>query len=108
MSKTKAPTVTISDDLEAILICAVRYCIGRATYMPGLVTGWIMSQMRGKLSNKTIAVMRNDIDDARRRDGLGMDCDVKTWEQFDEWLSGQVGNNADSCHVSPRTNRERR
>ena len=92
MPKTKTPTVPISDDLEAILICAVRYCIGRATYMPGLVTGWIEENMRGKLSQKTIGVMRRDIDEARRRQGLGMDCDVKTWEQFDVWLSLEENN----------------
>lgn len=87
MAKSKTPTVPVSDDLEAILICAVRYCIGRATYMPDLVTGWIEENMRGRLSQRTISVMRRDIDEARQRGGLGMECDVKTWMRFDMWLS---------------------
>lgn len=30
------------DEFGAALVCAVRYCLGRMTYMPGLVTDWIM------------------------------------------------------------------
>jgi len=92
MPKTKIPTVPISDDLEAILICAVRYSIGRATYMPELVTGWIEDNMRGRLSRKTVSVMRRDIEEAKRRNGLGMECDVKTWMRFDMWLSLEDNN----------------
>lgn len=36
--------IKISDqnnDFGAVLICAVRYCIGRQTYMPGLVIDFI-------------------------------------------------------------------
>ena len=77
------------DFFGAVLNCAVRYCIGRKTYMPGLVTDWIMQHCDGLLTAKTIGVMKRDIDDASTRDGLGMACDVQTWHRFREWLEGQ-------------------
>lgn len=78
----------IDNDFQTILICAVRYSIGRATYMPGLVTGWIMGNMKGKLHPNTLAVMKRDIDETpiERR---GMDCDQRTWATFREWLERQ-------------------
>ena len=77
------------ENLQTILICAVRYSLGRATYMPGLVTSWIMEHCERKLSRNTKAVMISDIDEARRRDALGMDCDKRTWLRFYAWLKGE-------------------
>lgn len=82
-----APTLhdpLTTDDFGAVLNCAVRYCIGRETYMPGLVTDWIMSHCQGKLNEKTRYVMAHDIDSAKY---LGMDCDVRVWRRFREWLT---------------------
>lgn len=90
MAKVKPITIKIAldqiDFFGAVLNCAVRYCIGRKTYMPGLVTDWIMQHCHGLLTDKTIGVMKRDIDEAKSRDGLGMSCDVETWLKFREWL----------------------
>ena len=90
MAKVKTITIKIAPDqidfFGAVLNCAVRYCIGRMTYMPGLVTDWIMQHCHGLLTDKTLGVMKRDIDEAKARDGLGMDCDVVTWERFRAWL----------------------
>lgn len=95
MAKVKPITIKIAPDqidfFGAVLNCAVRYCIGRATYMPGLVTDWIMQHCHGILTAKTLYVMKQDIDDAAASPyGLGMDCDVKTWERFREWLNRET------------------
>ena len=93
MAKPKPITIKITPDqidfFGAVLNCAVRYCIGRKTYMPGLVTDWIMQHCHGILTAKTLHVMKRDIDEARERDGLGMDCDVATWLRFREWLDNE-------------------
>ena len=79
------------DFFGAVLNCAVRYCIGRMTYMPGLVTDWIMEHCDGILTAKTLHVMKRDIDEARGRErGLGMSCDVETWLKFYDWLENQT------------------
>lgn len=48
------------DDFGTLCICAVRYCIGRETYMPRLIQGYIRPLLP-YLSNKTLGVMRRDI-----------------------------------------------
>ena len=88
----KKPTIDPQDEFfQTILICAVRYSIGRATYMPGLVTDWIMAHMNGKLLGNTLDVMKRDIDEVPE-DRRGMDCDRKTWARFREWLERQEEN----------------
>ena len=85
----KKDMIDPSDEFfQTILICALRYCMGRATYMPGLVTDWIMGHMGGRLSAKVLGVMKRDIDETpvERR---GMDCDQATWARFRAWLEGQ-------------------
>ena len=77
-----------SEDLRALFICAVRYCLGRRTYMPGLVTEWIMGHCSGKLSDNDLSVMLDDIN-LQRRLGLGDSCDIRTWVKFEAWLNGQ-------------------
>ena len=89
--KREADLIRDDLDLQTILICAVRYSLGRATYMPSLVTGWIKEHCKGKLSENTLSVMRSDVDEAQRRNALGMDCDVETWVYFREWLKNEAG-----------------
>lgn len=91
---TKPITLRIERDeadfFGCVLISAVRYCIGRRTYMPGLVTDWIMGHCAGLLARKTLAVMAQDIDEAESRSGLGMDCDVRTWQRFRAWVREEM------------------
>lgn len=79
------------DNFYTILICAVRYSLGRRTYMPGLVTDYIMHAVRD-LPKGTAEIMLRDIKEQRAlgerigTSGLGDDCDVKVWERFEAWL----------------------
>ena len=79
----------------SVLICAVRYCLGRRTYMPDVVTSWIMSNVPD-LPAETARIMIRDIQDQRHmgerigRNALGDDCDVKTWERFEVWLEERI------------------
>jgi len=97
VSGKKVITIKITPDqidfFGAVLNCAVRYCIGRMTYMPGLVTDWIMQHCHGLLTEKTLFVMKRDIDEANERDGLGMDCDVETLLKFRDWLEKEEAQN---------------
>lgn len=94
-AKAKKNAVPLDEDLQTILICAVRYSLGRQTYMPGLVTGWIMGNCAGKLPNGRIEIMLRDIQEQREmgerlgRASLGAPCDVRTWERFEAWLREQ-------------------
>ena len=78
------------NDFWGIVICAVRYSLGRRTYMPGLVTDWIMNHCAGLMSKRDITVMLRDIQEMRDSFGLGDSCDVITWENFERWLTQQL------------------
>lgn len=79
MTKTASPSIPASNsDLGSILICAVRYCLGRETYMPHLVIGFIVPLIP-HLENRVLSVMTRDI---REAPSYGMDCDEKAWMDF--------------------------
>lgn len=60
----KKPVVRLEDDnFGVVLNCAVRYSIGRMTYMPHLVQSFIRPLLP-YLSDKTLYVMERDIAEA--------------------------------------------
>lgn len=76
--------VAPDNHFDCVLVSAVRYCIGRRTYMPEMVTDWIRGHCKDAISDLTIGVMIHDIDTAP---SLGDDCDVQTWMGFRAWLA---------------------
>ena len=92
MPKKKPDTIPITDNLYNVAICAVRYALGRRTYMPGLVTDWIKSNFTRKIPKGTCEIMLRDIQEQREMgeranyESLGDPCDVRTWEKFEAWL----------------------
>lgn len=67
-----------SDSFGAVLNCAVRYCIGRQTYMPKLVMD-VIRPMLPDLSGRTLKVLEQDIAEA---DSYGADFDEAAWMEF--------------------------
>jgi hypothetical protein len=92
MPKKKTETIPISDNLYTVAVCAVRYALGRRTYMPGLVTDWVMANFTGRMPKGTAEIMLRDIQEQREMgersgyESLGDQCDVRTWEKFEDWL----------------------
>lgn len=79
--KRRKPTVELDDDnFGAVLNCAVRYAVGRRTYMPYLVTAFILPLLP-HLNDKTIWCFERDLADDR---DYGDDCDSETWGRFRE------------------------
>ncbi len=64
METPNKPVIDPADeDFGTILICAVRYALGRHTYMPGLVQDFIRPLLP-HLSRNTLFVMARDIREA--------------------------------------------
>ncbi len=64
-------------DYEQIVISAVRYAIGRMTYIVEITVNYIMQQIEDdKLSDKCLGIIRDDIKEAKY---LGMQCDEVQW-----------------------------
>lgn len=74
--------ITRDDDFGgAVLNCAVRYALGRASYMPRLVMGEI-TPMLPDCNDKTLRVFEQDVSEWLSRD-KGWDAYKNSY--FDDW-----------------------
>lgn len=85
MAKKKDATPTIDladDDFGCVLNCAVRYAIGRQTYMPHLVIDFI-TPLLPYLNNRTLWCFDQDVTNAKWEGGYGNpDIDEANWMNF--------------------------
>ena len=58
--------ITITQDFETMLICAMRYAIGRGSYMPSIVIDYIRFLLP-QLSTNTLFIMQRDIREEAER-----------------------------------------
>lgn len=64
-------------DYEHIVISAVRYALGRMTYIVELTVNYVLEEIENdKLSDRCLNVIAEDIRSAK---SLGMDCDKAHW-----------------------------
>ena len=70
------------DDFGAICNCAVRYAVGRRTYMPILVINFITPHL-SELSDKTLWCFQRDLME-RKNSGFdfGDEFDLQNWMNF--------------------------
>jgi hypothetical protein len=76
------------DDFGLVLNCAVRYAIGRRTYVPSSVINFI-TPMLPKLDDRTIQCFDQDIVDAKYTSGYGAECDERDWMRFHEAVKAE-------------------
>lgn len=92
------PTKEIGSDpdFSSTVICALRYCMGRKTYMPSAIVAFAKRHWQF-ISESDRAVILKDINDAfntaERTQNyyghIGMDCDIKLWSEFRDWIQEQ-------------------
>ena len=85
-------TVEIDKNFETILLCAVRYAIGRKTYMPSLVIDYI-TPILPYLSDNILRLIADEIIEYRSYEGgLGDEkIDRPYWEQFLREIRLEIG-----------------
>ena len=75
-------TIEIDKNFESILVCAVRYAIGRKSYMPSMVIDYI-TPLLPYLSYWMLGLMAAEIIDHNYEGGLGDDkIDRPYWLNF--------------------------
>lgn len=79
---------------EQMLISAVRYALGRQSYIVGTTCGFVAS-IRDKLSENCIKILIRDISEEiemyhRAGQTCGMECDEREWVKLLEVLKEQV------------------
>lgn len=85
-------TIEIDKTFESILICAVRYAIGRRTYIPSLVIDY-MTPLLPYLSEDVLKLLANEITKYEAYEGaLGDEMiDRPYWEQFLRKIRLEIG-----------------
>ena len=104
MAKDKnVPVIDPADDyFGAVLNCAVRYAIGRRTYMPSLVIDFI-TPLIPHLNSKTLWCLDQDITEARWEGGYGdPKIDEPGWRRFHEAVRAERQRRRDKLYVSWR------
>ena len=83
VSVSKPIPIDIKDkDFGALLICAVRYCLGRRTYMPGLIIDYI-TPLLPRISDNTLRCMEADLSQPDLYGGFGDEkIDEPIWIKF--------------------------
>lgn len=74
----KIKSVEIDENFQEILVSAVRYALGRMTYIVGLTVDYIMPMILD-LETKYINIMIDDITYQGEYYGYGMEMDRKDW-----------------------------
>ena len=78
------------EDFGALCVCALRYCHGRQTYMPGLIRE-IVEKPLSEISDKDIVVMQKDCDFQRRFDLYGDEkIDKPGWLEWEKILETEM------------------
>ena len=78
-----------NDDFATLAICAIRYCHGRQTYMPGLVQGIIRPHLK-ELSDRDLNVMLEDCDFQERMNLYGDErIDKPGWMKWKDALTAE-------------------
>lgn len=86
--KVKKPRIELDDDhFGCVLNCAVRYSLGRQTYMPRLVTDFIRPLLP-YVSDRTIWCFLRDLEECRNFGDP--DVDEPTWKRF--WADVEAEN----------------
>ena len=77
-------------DLATLVLCSIRYSLGRCTYMPSLVQRIVRKNIKS-IDNDDIQLFIRDINEADRTctnsygkkyNLLGDQCDVDDWRRF--------------------------
>ena len=85
-------TIEINKDFETVLLCAVRYAIGRKSYMPSMVIDYI-TPLLPYLSEDVLKLLANEITKYEAYEGaLGDEkIDKPYWEQFLRKIRLEIG-----------------
>ena len=92
LAQPQANAVEIDKNFESILICAVRYAIGRRTYIPSLVIDYI-TPLLPYLSEDVLKLIADEIIEHYTYEGaLGDEkIDKPYWEQFLRKIRLEIG-----------------
>lgn len=79
-------------ELGTLMICALRYCFGRMSYMPSLVVDATKANWELLPQSDRVTILK-DIEQTILEGRLGMDCDKQMWLSFYDWILSKNNEN---------------
>ena len=76
---------SVFDELNAMMLFAFRYALGRRTYAVNIVCEYIKKNIN-QLNTNDIQLIIKEIQDAASNNNLGDECDKQCWNELMEWL----------------------
>ena len=80
-------------DFRLLILSAFRYALGRMTYIVPVVAN-VIRESKDKLDIQAISLIIQEIEDAEKRDGLGMECDSDVWlrlkKELEDFRSNKI------------------
>ncbi len=73
-------------DTRFVVTAALRYCRGRMTYAPGLVTGWVKEYWKYFPQDERDFIIKETKEYMESNLPKGDKCDICTWEDFYQWI----------------------
>ncbi len=90
-----------SSDFGAVLNCAVRYAVGRRTYMPGIVIGFI-TPLLPCLNVKTLHCFDRDMTEQKHLGGYGDPLiDEPGWLRFHDAVRQELTSRGEELYKEP-------
>lgn len=84
------PKIIIESQSFGMILCsAVRYALGRMTYIVPSTTEYI-TPLIPYLSTNILLIMNKDITEAKKMNMLGMECDAKVWRAFRDEIQCEI------------------
>lgn len=78
------------DDFSELAVCAVRYALGRMTYVSYSVPRAIINNV-DLMTTNALKVIFRDIEEYKRRNGhIGMDFDEDSWMRFKDNIESVI------------------
>lgn len=81
----------IDEDYGCIVLCALRYGLGRRTYITGLIADYIKRNL-DFIETKWLNLIVREIEQAKQDDMLGDECDKTAWLSLEETVKSYLKN----------------
>lgn len=85
-------------DFGSLVICAIRYCMGRRTYMPSTIIG-VVTPIIAKLDTNTLRCIDRDLSEPAIYGGLGDEkIDEPLWLNFHSLIKEEIQNRKETIY----------
>lgn len=89
MNKELAIALSKDENFQRICVSAIRYALGRRTYIVGITCDFMKKYVE-QLSDNSIHTIIRDIEECQKINQLGDECDIYDWLELKQFLIDEL------------------